>query len=198
LVAAGIGVDEVVRFDLYSFFPSAVHMAMHAIVLRGRSGGDERPLTVTGGLGFAGGPVNNYPTHGIAAMVDALRADPGSIGLTTALGWYATKHSVGVWSTTPPPRFVRVDPERTQAEADALPRREPVALVEGTMTVEATSVVMERDGNPAIAIVAGLLPDGGRTIANSRDPDVMLDMTREAWEGRVVAVATDGTTNSIR
>ena len=37
---------------------------------------DPRPLTVTGGLGFAGGPVNNYPTHAIARMVEVLRTDP--------------------------------------------------------------------------------------------------------------------------
>jgi acetyl-CoA C-acetyltransferase len=130
-------------------------------------------------------------------MVDALRADPGSIGLTTALGWYATKHSAGVWSTTPPSQFVRVDPERTQAEADALPRREPADLIDGTMTVEATSVVMERDGSPSIAIVTGLLPDGRRAVANSRDPDALLDMTREPWEGRSVEITNDGATNHL-
>ncbi|HEX4493038.1 MAG TPA: acetyl-CoA acetyltransferase [Acidimicrobiia bacterium] len=197
LDAAGLGVDDVARFDLYSCFPSAVQMAMHAIGLRGRAGGDDRPLTVTGGLGFAGGPVNNYPTHGIAAMVDALRADPGSVGLTTALGWYATKHSAGVWSTSPPARFARVDPARTQAEADALPRREPAGLVEGDMTIEATSVVMERDGTPAVAIVAGLLPDSRRALANSRDPDLMLELTRTGWEGRTVRVVNDGTANTL-
>jgi acetyl-CoA C-acetyltransferase len=197
LGAAGFGVDDVARFDLYSCFPSAVQMSMHAIGLPCPAGGDARPLTVTGGLGFAGGPVNNYPTHGIAAMVDALRADSGSVGLTTALGWYATKHSVGVWSSVPPERFVRVDPAGTQAEADALPRREPAGLVEGSFTVEATSVVIERDGTPALAIVAGLLPDGRRALANTRDPDVMLDLTAHAWEGRTVKVTNDGTTNNL-
>jgi len=197
LHAAGLGIDDVARFDLYSCFPSAVEMAMQALGLRGADGGDARPLTVTGGLGFAGGPVNNYPTHGIACMVDALRADPGSVGLTTALGWYATKHSVGVWSTTPPAAFVRVDPAATQAEADALPRREPAGLVDGDMTVEATAVVMERDGSPAVAIVAGLLADGRRALANSRDPDVMLALTREAHEGRTVTVTNDGDSNRL-
>src|SRR4029434_2979729 len=85
-----------------------------------------RPLTVTGGLGFAGGPANNYPTHAIAAMVDACRQDPGSIGMVSALGWYVTKHSIGVYSTAPPERgFSRVDPASTQANVDALPGREP-------------------------------------------------------------------------
>ena len=44
-------------------------------------------------------------------MVEACRADPGSRGLVTALGWYATQHSVGVYSTDPPASgFVAVDP----------------------------------------------------------------------------------------
>jgi acetyl-CoA C-acetyltransferase len=198
LEAARIGIDDVARFDLYSCFPSAVEMAMSALGLRGAEAGDDRALTVTGGLGFAGGPVNNYPTHGIARMVDALRADPGSFGLTTALGWYATKHSVGVWSSRPPEAFVRVDPKATQAEADALPRREPAGMFEGTMVVEATSVVMERDGTPSVAILAGLLPDGRRGLANSRDRDAMLDMTKEPWEGRTISIGNDGSSNSLR
>ena len=63
-----------------------------------------RPLTLTGGLTFGGGPGNNYTTHGIAAMVTALRADPGAVGLVTGLGWYATKHAVGVLASRPPGR----------------------------------------------------------------------------------------------
>lgn len=197
MTAAGTGSDDIARFDLYSCFPAAVEMAMHELGLRGAEQGDERPLTVTGGLGFAGGPVNNYPTHAIAGMVDACRSDPGSFGLTTALGWYATKHSVGIWSSRPPDSFTRVDPVVCQADVDALPSRRPSGLFDGTMTVEATSVVMERDGSPSVAIVAGLLPDGRRGLANSRDADVMVAMTREPWEGRRVTVRNDGVTNQL-
>jgi len=198
LAAAGLGVDDVARFDLYSCFPAAVELAMHALGLGGPEAGDDRPLTVTGGLGFAGGPVNNYPTHGIARMVDALRADPGSFGMTTALGWYATKHSVGVWSSSPPDAFHRVDPAATQAATDALPRREPAGVFEGAMTVEGTSIVMDRDGSPSVAIVAGLRADGTRGLANSRDAEVMTDMMREPWEGREVAIGNDGSSNHLR
>jgi len=99
LDAAGLSLDDVDRFDLYSCFPSAVQMAMGALGLVGPAGGDERPLTVTGGLAFAGGPGSNYASHSIAGMVEACRTDPGSVGLVTALGWYATKHAVGLYST---------------------------------------------------------------------------------------------------
>jgi acetyl-CoA C-acetyltransferase len=196
--AAGAGVDDVARFDLYSCFPSAVEIAQRALGLRGPGGGDPRPLTVTGGLGFAGGPANNYPTHAIAAMVDACRQDPGSIGMVSALGWYVTKHSIGLYSTAPPlDGFIRIDPAETQAAVNALPSRDPAGAYDGTATVEATSVVFERDGSATIAVVAALTGDGRRALANVRDPDAMRSMTEEAWEGRAVMLRTDGTTNEV-
>ncbi|MBA2325425.1 MAG: acetyl-CoA acetyltransferase [Actinobacteria bacterium] len=196
--AAGVDLDDVARFDLYSCFPSAVQIAMGALGLTGRHGGDERPLTVTGGLAFAGGPANDYPTHAIAAMVDACRRDPGSVGMVSALGWYVTKHSLGLYSTTPPSDgFARVDPAKTQTEVDALPRRSVAGGYDGEATVEAMSVVIERDGSPSLAIVSLLTPPGARVLANSREPDVMQAMTGEAWEGRTVRVRTDGAANEL-
>ncbi|SHV99802.1 acetyl-CoA acetyltransferase [Mycobacteroides abscessus subsp. abscessus] len=62
---------------------------------------DERGLTVTGGLPYHGGPGNNYVSHSIVEMVRRCRRDPTDAGLVTGLGWYSTKHSVGVWSARP-------------------------------------------------------------------------------------------------
>jgi acetyl-CoA C-acetyltransferase len=198
LAAAGLAVDDVARFDLYSCFPSAVEVAMRELGLGGEAAGDRRPLTVTGGLAFAGGPANDYPTHAVAAMVDACRRDPGSLGFVNAIGWYITKHAVGCYSTTPPhDGFGRVDPAETQRAVDARPGREPAGSYEGPATVEATSVGYERDGTPSLAIVSTLTPAGRRALANSRDADVLADMTARAWEGRPVTLRTDGTTNQL-
>ncbi len=194
LAGADVGVDDVAHFDLYSCFPSAVQIARAAL---GLAVDDARPLTVTGGLGFAGGPVNNYPTHGIARMVETLRAAPDAYGLTTALGWYVTKHAAAVWSARPPTGTFVVG--REQARVDALPRREPAGLVESTATVEATSVACERDGTPSIGIVTALLGDhdGRRAIANVRDADTLRSMTTEPWEGREVHITNDAATNRL-
>ncbi len=192
LGAAGIGIDDVDHFDLYSCFPAAVQIARAEL---GIGPSDERLLTVTGGLGFAGGPVNNYPTHGIAAMVDVLRTRPGAVGLTTALGWYVTKHAAAVWSTQPPAEpFRRIG---AQAQVDATPRREVAGLVETEATIEATSVAFERDGNPSVGIVTALTDDGRRVMANARDSDTLRDMTTSPWERRRVKITNDGTTNTI-
>jgi acetyl-CoA C-acetyltransferase len=192
LSAAGFGLDDVDHLDLYSCFPAAVEIGRAGL---GLDPTDERPLTVTGGLGFAGGPVNNYPTHGIAAMVDVLRAHPGAVGLTTALGWYVTKHAAAIWSTRPPAEpFRRIN---VQSEVDTKPRREGAGLVEAEATIEATSVAYERDGNPSVGIVTALTDDGRRVMANARDTDTLRDMTTTPWENRRVKFTNDGTTNNL-
>jgi acetyl-CoA C-acetyltransferase len=197
LDAASLGLDDIARFDLYSCFPAAVELALASIGLAGPPD-DGRPLTVTGGLGFAGGPVSNYTTHALARMAAALREDPGAVGLVTALGWYATKHSVGVWSSAPASGgYTRVDPAETQRAVERLPARVPAGAFDGTMRVEASAVVHARDGAPEVAILAGLVPDGRRALANSRDPDVLVSLTREPWEGRDVAVRSGDGTNEL-
>jgi acetyl-CoA C-acetyltransferase len=194
VAAAGITVDDIARFDLYSCFPSAVQVAMRALEL---ATDDARELTVTGGLGFAGGPVNNYPTHAIARMVDLLRTDPAGYGCTTALGWYISKHATGIWSAMPPADgYQRVDPATSQAKVDALPRRDPAGLLEGRVTIEATSVSFERDGNPSLGIVTALTSDGRRALANIRDVDVLRALTTEAHEGRAARLTNDGAANT--
>ncbi|HEY5171172.1 MAG TPA: enoyl-CoA hydratase, partial [Acidimicrobiia bacterium] len=192
LEAGATGIDEIAHLDLYSCFPSAVQIGCKALGIGPR---DARPLTVTGGLGFAGGPVNNYPTHAIAAMVDVLRARPDDVGLTTALGWYLTKHAAALWSARPPTRpFRRID---VQSPVDAQPGRTAAGLVDTEATIEATAVAFERDGTPSVGIVTALADDGRRIIANARDVDVLRDMTVSPWEGRRAKFTNDGSTNTI-
>jgi acetyl-CoA C-acetyltransferase len=190
--ATATTIDDVAQIDLYSCFPAAVQIGRDALGIDAR---DPRPLTVTGGLGFAGGPVNNYPTHAIAAMVDRLRAQPGALGLTTALGWYLTKHAAALWSTRPPTRPFRCI--NVQDAVDARPRRVSAGLVDTEATIEATSVAFERDGTPSIGIVTAIADDGRRVIANAREVDTLLDMTVRPWEGRRVKIGNDGTTNAV-
>ena len=78
LSLAGAAIDDVAHVDLYSCFPSAVEIAAAELGLPDDD--PARPLTVTGGLTFGGGPGNNYGTHAVASMVGVLRADPGFAG----------------------------------------------------------------------------------------------------------------------
>ncbi len=179
LAAAETTIDEIDHLDLYSCFPVAVQVGADEL------GIDlDRQLTQTGGLSFAGGPWNNYVMHGIAAMVDTLRNDPGSTGLVWGNGGYLTKHAFGVYSTEPTAHgFRHVYP---QDEIDALPSRELSTDHEGPATVESWVVMHAKDGTPEAAFVALLLDDGRRAWGTTTDPDTMSVMVAEDMIDRVV------------
>jgi acetyl-CoA C-acetyltransferase len=188
LQVAGVTIDDIAHVDLYSCFPSAVQFG--AAALRLPLDDPDRTLTVTGGLGFAGGPGNNYVTHAVATMMSVLRQDPGSFGLVTALGWYATKHAIGVYRTEPPPDGFGW--RSVQDEVDALPSRRPDADYAGPVVIEASTVLHERDGSPSLGILACLTPAGLRSWANTRDADLMQVLVTEDLVGRSATLRSDG------
>ncbi len=190
LELAGVGTDDVAHIDLYSCFPSAVEIAAAELGI-----GLDRQLTVTGGLSFAGAPLNGYVMHSIATMAGVLREDPGSVGLVTANGGYLTKHAFGVWSSEPPAQPFRWS--HPQDEVDALPATTPVEHHEGPVTVEAYTVVHERDGSPDNAVVACRTPDGGRTWGLSREPDLLRAMCTQEIVGAVGELSGDEATLTL-
>jgi len=193
LEMAEIAIDDIDWFDLYSCFPCAVEMACEAL---GIAEDDPRPLTVTGGLACFGGPGNNYSMHAIASMVERLRREPERKGLVSAMGWYATKHSVGIYSGVAPSasdgEWRRHDSPADQAELDAAAHQTLAEAPEGRGTVEGYSVGFNRAGEPEASIVVGRLEDGSRFIANTpHDRDMLLWMTQEEMVGRQAIVRQD-------
>jgi acetyl-CoA C-acetyltransferase len=184
----GTAIEEVAHVDLYSCFPSAVQLGAAALGLP--LDDPDLPLTVTGGLQFGGGPGNNYVTHSIAAMCERLRRDPGSLGLVTALGWYATKHAVGLYSSEPPPNGFRW--ENVQQAVDALPSRSATTEAEAAADIESYVVMHDRDGAPARATVTALLPDGTRALAATEDTDEMAELVSAEGVGRRVDLRPGG------
>jgi acetyl-CoA C-acetyltransferase len=182
---AGIGMDDVSYIDIYSCFPSAVQVSARELGV-----GLDRPLTVTGGLTFAGGPWNNYVTHSIAAMVEVLRGDPGSLGLCTANGGLLTKHALGVYSSRPSGVGFRV--ARPAAPGGASVRSVVDSRAAGAGVIEAYTVMHDQGGEPEMAIVTALLPSGSRTWRTSRDPDILAGMRQDEFCGRPVALVADG------
>ena len=87
----------------------------------------DRSLTVTGGMAFAGGPLNNYVLQATVRMAEVLRADPGSKGLVTSISGYHNKQGFGVWSTRPPALGFRY--ADSTAEVAASPKGARIELV---------------------------------------------------------------------
>jgi acetyl-CoA C-acetyltransferase len=193
LSQAGFSVDDINFFDIYSCFPSAVQYGLEALGLDTK---EPRDITVTGGLPYFGGPGNNYVMHSIATTVERLRANPEQKALVTGLGWFATKHSAGVYSGRPPTgEWRRTDPAVDQAKVDADASPPFTAEPSGAATVETYTVVFGREGEPELGIVIGRLGDGTRFIANTPpDPGLLWSMTREEFIGRKGRVSHDAAT----
>ena len=174
--------------DLYSCFPSAVQVAATELGLP--TGDPARPLTVTGGLTFAGGPWNNYVTHAIATMAERMVADPGERGLVIANGGWLTKHSFGVYGTEPPTHEFRW--EDVQSVVDREPTRQRWSSGPGwAPSIVDDPVRQERHRDKAFLAVR--TPDDSRTLAVVPDPTQAEATVREDIAGAKVQVHEDGT-----
>ncbi len=148
---------EVAHLDLYSCFASSLSFGADALGLdAGRS------LTVTGGLPYHGGPGSNYSTHALAAMADALREDPGALGLVSGIGMHMTSHSASLWSTRPG-TYV---PSRPGGELPTVP---VTGEATGPARVVTFSTVHSRQGPESTALICDL-PDGSRSYARLDEP----------------------------
>ncbi|MEQ8798000.1 MAG: acetyl-CoA acetyltransferase [Salinisphaeraceae bacterium] len=192
--ASGLAIDEIDHLDLYSCFPSAVQMARDAL---GIAAHDPRPLTVTGGLAYHGGPGNNYCTHAIAEIMNRIRADRSATGLVSGVGWYMSKHSLGLYGGQPPTGGWRpIDAAGLQAEIDAGPVVDTVEQADDQGRIETYTVMHDRADRPVHGIVLGRLSDGRRFVANTPDDAGLLDaMTNEEFLDRRGRVHNDGKRN---
>ena len=181
LELAGVEARDLDFVDLYSCFPSAVQVAAAELGLP-----EDRPLTVTGGLTFGGGPLNNYVMHAIARTVERLRGKPGAKALVTGNGGNLYKHAHGVYGSEPPRRDFRC--ANVQAEIAATPGRECLPAYDGAATIESYTV-MYAEGEPHVGHVACLTPAGRRAWVNVEDRDLAREMTREEFCGRPVRIA---------
>ena len=205
LRAASLDVDDLRWLDFYSCFPCVVEMACEAL---GVSLDDSRGLTVTGGLPYFGGPGNAYTLFAIATMADLLRkgASDGSsaggrtrssttafeAGLVSGLGWYATKHSVGVYASVPNEKgWSRGDTDREQQQIDqsALPTTVEVPDPGMSATVAASTVHYDSTGQVTGAPVLATLDDGRRVAAGPADSVKLSDLDGVSLVGERVHVA---------
>jgi acetyl-CoA C-acetyltransferase len=194
LEATDLSLDRIAHLDLYSCFPIAPRLSA---AMLGLAADDPRPLTLTGGLPWFGGPGNNYTTHALVEVLARLRARPESFALAHALGWNMTKHALGVYGGTPPPGgWRRTGGPALQAWVDALPHPAIADVPAGPGTIETYTVSHGRDGAPERGTIVGRLADGRRFLAvTPRDRGLLEGMEREEQIGRRGVVRPEGTVN---
>jgi acetyl-CoA C-acetyltransferase len=94
--------------------------------------------------------------------------------MTTGLGWFVTKHSIGVYGADPPPAgFHQGDTAKAQSEIDATAAEVALDVAEPTpATVIAATVIRDDQGAPTGAPLLARLPDGRQMALAPADDEV--------------------------
>jgi len=181
----GVTAADLAHVELYSCFPCVPKMARRVL-----GWPLERPATVFGGLTFGGGPIGNYMSHAVAAMVEKLRGTRDK-GLLFANGGYAT-HNHTILVSGAPTQAAFPQEFDYQAKADA--RRGDVPPLDktytGPATIESYTVHYDRTGTPSSGVIVARTPTGSRTLASvsGDDGDLIAFLT----EGRGEPVGSGG------
>ncbi len=172
--------------ELYSCFPSAVRVQQRTLGLD--PGGTP---TVTGGMAFAGGPLNNAVYQSMAAVIPLLREDPGALGLVTTVSGLLTKPGLGVWSARPDgrPPLVADLCDDAAAATRAVEAVETLGGYEGPGTVTTYTVTYE-GLDPVRTVAVCDTADRRRCVAISDDPAVAAQGCAEELIGAAVELAS--------
>lgn len=193
LGGAGISVDDIDIFDLYSCFASAVQFATDALAL---APGDERGVSITGGLPYHGGPSSNYMSHAISHVATRLRGGTAETALVTGVGMHMTKHVAAVWSRTPAPILTPTDPGPQQWwQPEGQGDRGVAESTDGTGTLVAATVVHDAHGQPDHLVGICDLSETTRCYIRSRDLPLIAAVLADEWPNRRVHIepSRDGT-----
>src|SRR5262245_15442725 len=188
LAAASRCVEDVAHLELYSCFPSAVRVQARELGID-----ESRPLTVTGGMTFAGGPLNNFVYQALVRMARVLRGDRGSAGMVNAVSGVLTKQGVSLWSSEPAPGPFRF--EDTSAETAREVEAVPVAEAATGPGLVATYTVLFDGETPSRTVLLCDQEDGRRALATSPDPALAELAVREELCGRKLRL--DGSSVSL-
>lgn len=185
LDALGTSAADVPLLELYSCFPVAVRLQMREMGIA-----PGRDVTATGGMAFAGGPLNNFVLQAVARIVEEMRAGRGDVALVTAVSGMLTKQGVSLWGRRPPARGFRHD-DVSAAVAAATPRARVESDYVGPARV-ATYTVLHEGGEPRRAVLLCDCPSGSRTIASVDDPSAARALDGVEVSGREVRILRPG------
>ena len=166
-------------FELYSCFPVAVQMFAEALQLK-----NNENLTVTGGMSFAGGPLNSYMIQSTVKMLANIRNVPSTIGLITGVSGMMTKQAFALWAKDPLINFSSKDVTASAAAAE-----KPVALSkikEGSGVIIGYTVLPKNHTNLKKAVIYIEDTNGDRKVLISYDEVILDKMGDEEWVGKSI------------
>ncbi len=181
LSLAGLTVAELDFIELYSCFPIAVEIYAAELGLP-----DTIDWTVTGGMPFAGGPLNNFVFQSTARMVEMLRQSPGSNALISSVSGLMTKQSFAVWSSAGAARGFQFE-DVTEAVRAEFAACDIAENYRGDGLILGYTVLYQGE-QAQRAVVVVEVPGGAHTVAFNEDPAIMEAMQRQEYCGRSVTI----------
>ncbi len=169
-------IGDVAHLELYSCFPAAVRVQQRELRIAA-----DRRVTQTGGMTFAGGPLNNFVLQGWVEMIETLRKEPGSRGLVTAVSGLMTKQGVSLLGTEPGKAFLFDSVTEAAKAAQARIAVEPGAT--GHARVASYTIIPERDRAAKVALVFDF-DEVRRTLRVVEDRDLAEEGERIELCGR--------------
>lgn len=182
LDGVGLRAQDIDLVDLYSCFPIAVESYAEALGLPA-----DRPLTLTGGMSFAGGPYNNYELQATARAAELLREGRGRTALVSCVSGVLTKQGFGLWGLEAPRNgFVHADvSDEVGARAEA---REVLDSYTGPARVAGHTVLHGR-GKPPRGVLLVDTPTGQRAMATTEAQGWIARLQEENYVGCDVQIA---------
>ena len=168
---------DVDMYDLYSCFPVAVQMFAKSLNIT-----DINQMTITGGMPFAGGPLNSYVLHSTTKLISKIREMNKGIGLVTGVSGMMTKQSYALWSKNPNVDFIHKD-----FTNEAKTKETPIEIshiTEGNGKIIGYTII-NYDSKPK-AIMYIDTEDGKRKLITSSDKSIIKLMEVKEWVGKKI------------
>ena len=165
-------------YDLYSCFPAAVKMFSKSLEL-----GSELPMTITGSMPYAGGPLNSFVIHSTVKMIQKIRALEARHGLVTGVSGMMTKQSFCVWGKEYQEQFI-FDDVTERAKLDENPI-ELSNIAEGEGEIIGYTII---EGSEHASKAVLYLDDEKkhRKVVSSFDKNFINLLMEEEWVGKKV------------
>ena len=162
-------------YELYSCFPVAVQLFAEVLNIP-----ENIDKTITGGMPFAGGPLNNYMLHATAQMLMKIREDNSEVGLITGVSGMMTKQALAIWGKNPAMDFESNDVTK---EAEKLELPVPMSsLSSGEGKVIGCTTLYEKNV-PLKAVFYAEDSQGHRLVLTSTGREIIKQIEEEECVG---------------
>lgn len=178
----GIELQSLAITEVYSCFPAAVRVQQREL----RLPLDGTP-TLTGGMAFAGGPLNNFVYQAMGRLIPLVRERTGEAAMITTVSGILTKPGLGVWCTEPRGELLLAD--LTDEAAAGTEIAEVIADYDGPGTIATYTVFGRPDrGRPRRLIAIVDVPNGDRCLATTEDGSLIDEAVQKEMIGQAIEV----------